>query len=174
MPTEEGNIITFSDTTEGNTFFYQKDPFIGFSHVQGMYPKGDFLNEFTGLFLCTILIFINTGRFTYGRKMRRDLIADSFIYLPQTFEGKPDWETIEDYMENLHSKPITTEIKSRHIPLNTEKWGRFKVKDLFYVRKGKRLTAEDQTEGNISYIGAIDSNTENSKITLIETGINQS
>lgn len=32
-PTEKGGIITFSDTWEGETFFYQHDDFIGFSHV---------------------------------------------------------------------------------------------------------------------------------------------
>ena len=38
-PTEKGNIITFSDTTTGaDTMFYQKSPFIGYPHVQGMYP----------------------------------------------------------------------------------------------------------------------------------------
>lgn len=37
-PTEEGNIITFSDTTTGaDTMFYQSKPFIGYPHVQGMY-----------------------------------------------------------------------------------------------------------------------------------------
>lgn len=32
------------------------------------------------------------------------------------------------------------------------------VGDYFEVKKGKRLTSEDQTEGNTLYIGAIDSN----------------
>ncbi|MBQ8999652.1 MAG: restriction endonuclease subunit S, partial [Clostridium sp.] len=37
--TEEGGIITFSDTTTGaDTMFYQPYSFIGYSHVQGMYP----------------------------------------------------------------------------------------------------------------------------------------
>ena len=30
--------------------------------------------------------------------------------------------------------------------------------DLFDIKKGKRLTSEDQTEGSTPYIGAIDSN----------------
>lgn len=35
-PTEQGNIITFSDTTTGaDTMFYQAGPFIGYPHVQG-------------------------------------------------------------------------------------------------------------------------------------------
>ncbi len=37
-PTEKGNQITYSDTTTSEGIFYQKRPFIGYSHVQGLYP----------------------------------------------------------------------------------------------------------------------------------------
>lgn len=37
--TGEGGMITFSDTTPGSkTAFYQPIDFIGYSHVQGLYP----------------------------------------------------------------------------------------------------------------------------------------
>ena len=42
--------------------------------------------------------------------------------------------------------------------LNTSDWKRFNLGRLFDIRKGKRLTAEDQEDGNNLYIGAIDSN----------------
>lgn len=42
--------------------------------------------------------------------------------------------------------------------LNTEQWKEYRLGDLFDIRKGKRLTAEDQTPGTTPYIGAIDSN----------------
>ena len=42
--------------------------------------------------------------------------------------------------------------------VSTNSWGAFRVGDLFEVRKGKRLTKEDQTEGDTPYVGAIDSN----------------
>lgn len=31
--TENGNMITFSDTVDANTIFYQEEPFIGYSHI---------------------------------------------------------------------------------------------------------------------------------------------
>ena len=40
----------------------------------------------------------------------------------------------------------------------TEDWGNFRVADLFNVKKGKRLTKEDQSDGKTPYVGAIDSN----------------
>lgn len=42
--------------------------------------------------------------------------------------------------------------------LDTSKWKEFKLGRLFYIKKGKRLTSEEQTIGDTPYIGAIDSN----------------
>ena len=42
--------------------------------------------------------------------------------------------------------------------LNIENWEVFRLGDIFDIKKGKRLTAEDQTIGKTPYIGAIDSN----------------
>ena len=100
-PTEEGNIITFSDTTDGNTFFYQPGPFIGFAHVQGMYPKNIVLSKYSLMFICSMLMFDSDGRYNYGRKMRRDTIAEVKLKLPATTAGEPDWEYMERYIKSL-------------------------------------------------------------------------
>ena len=42
--------------------------------------------------------------------------------------------------------------------LDTKEWKRFYLSRLFEIKKGKRLTAEDQEDGVYNYIGAIDSN----------------
>lgn len=100
-PTEDGGIITFSDTTDGNTFFYQPNPFVGFAHVQGMYPKTRKWSEGELLFICTMLMFDARGRYNYGRKMRRDTIADVMLKLPVDDNGNPDWRFMNDYMKAL-------------------------------------------------------------------------
>lgn len=99
-PTERGGIITFSDTTEGNTFFYQPDDFIGFAHVQGMYPRHKEWSSYSLLFLTSILTFHNHWRYNYGRKMRRDKIMDTKILLPAK-KGLPDWQFMENYIKSL-------------------------------------------------------------------------
>jgi Type I restriction modification DNA specificity domain. len=101
LPTEDGGIITFSDTTDGNTFFYQPDPFIGFAHVQGMYPKTRSWTESELLFVCTMLTFDARGRYNYGRKMRRDTIAEVMLKLPADADGNPDWQFMENYIKVL-------------------------------------------------------------------------
>lgn len=42
--------------------------------------------------------------------------------------------------------------------MNTSLWKWFRYDEIFDIRKGKRLTKENMTEGDIRYIGAIDSN----------------
>ena len=42
--------------------------------------------------------------------------------------------------------------------IDTSEWKPFKIGDLFLIKKGKRLTKEDQLAGNTPYIGAVDSN----------------
>ena len=85
----------------------------------------------------------------------------STIDLPATPDGEPDWQWMEDYIKSLHSKPLTTSnaVKPRHFDTRVWKWFKLGGDDgLFDIRKGKRLTSDDQTDGNTPYIGAIDSN----------------
>lgn len=42
--------------------------------------------------------------------------------------------------------------------MDTTNWKWFRYDEIFDIKKGKRLTKENMTEGNIRYIGAIDSN----------------
>lgn len=100
-PTEKGNVITFSDTWEGNTFFFQPDDFIGFAHVQGMYPKDKNITGECLLFICTLLEFDARGRYSYGRKKRRDIISEVMLKLPADPNGNPDWKFMRDYIKAL-------------------------------------------------------------------------
>lgn len=116
-PTEKRGIITFSDTWEGKTFFYQGEDFIGFSHVQGMYPKSKMSKNIL-IFISVILEFEANDRYSYGRKKRRDLIEKSYIKLPvkhnddrtifidaeHTYSEEgyvPDWQFMEEYIKSL-------------------------------------------------------------------------
>ena len=101
LPSEKGGIITFSDTWEGETFFYQPDDFIGFAHVQGMYPRHKGLSGECLLFIATVLEFEARGRYSYGRKKRRDIIMNVMIKLPADTNGNPDWQFMENYIKAL-------------------------------------------------------------------------
>jgi hypothetical protein len=103
--TEKGNMITFSDTVDANTIFYQENPFIGYSHVQGLYPIGQYetcwskesLMFFAASFRKSALV----KGFDYGNKFRRDIASTLKVKLPIDSNGEPDWLYMENYMRNI-------------------------------------------------------------------------
>lgn len=106
-PTEQGNMVTFSDTVDANTIFYQKEPFVGYPHVQGLYPikYEDKWNELTYQFF--VSVFRGTALvkgFDYGNKFRRDIAVELMVKLPITSTGEPDWQYMEDYMKVVMNK----------------------------------------------------------------------
>jgi len=137
-PSEKGGVITFSDTWEGNTFFYQPDDFIGFAHVQGMYPKNGKMSGECLLFIATILEFEAQGRYSYGRKKRRDIIMEVKIKLPVDKDGNPDWKFMEDYIRSLHHKPLTTG-NNEGLELKVSSWKEFRVGDYFDIHPTKAI-----------------------------------
>lgn len=83
-PTERGNMITFSDTTTGaDTMFYQSGPFIGYPHVQGMYPyQQDKWNEKCCLYAISCIRKSAGNDWNYAVKFNRALVKDLLIELP--------------------------------------------------------------------------------------------
>lgn len=96
--TEKGNMITFSDTTDHNSIFYQPKDFIGYSHIQGLYPIkfDENWNKNTYLYFLTIFRKKAASKgFSYGYKFNRKIASEFKIVLPAIDENTPDF----DYME---------------------------------------------------------------------------
>jgi type I restriction enzyme M protein len=64
--------------------------------------------------------------------------------------------SIKDFAAFKLQCPSPHSIENLH-PLKSN-WAYFKLSDLFIIKKGKRLTKKNQTNGSTPYIGAIDSN----------------
>lgn len=137
--TEKGNMVTFSDTVDANTIFYQPNDFIGYPHVQGLYPVQyeDKWNE------CTYSFFVSVFRgsaiskgFDYGNKFRRDIAVELMIKLPATSDGQPDWDYMESYMNTVMERAekklemLKKADDTKH-KIDVSKWEEFKVEDLF-------------------------------------------
>ena len=152
---EEGNAIAIGDTTA--TCFYQSDRFVCGDHM--VICRADWLNLYTALFLISILKQ-EKYKYSYGRAFKMDLISNTIIKLPSTPDNEPDWNYMEQYIKSIKHKRLSTANQGRYssIILGVENWVEFCVGDLFEVKKGKRLTSDDQTDGDTPYIGAIDSN----------------
>lgn len=152
---EKGRAIVIGDTTA--TCSYQDTPFVCGDHM--VICRADWINLYTALFIITLLKQ-EKYKYSYGRAFVMQLISDTIIKLPTTKKGKPDWAYAESFIKSLNYKPlVTSNHYGRGKPIfDVKLWKEFVIEDYFEVKKGKRLTSEDQTEGTTLYIGAIDSN----------------
>ncbi|GAA9654849.1 restriction endonuclease subunit S [Helicobacter pylori] len=107
-PTEKGNQITYSDTTTSEGIFYQKRPFIGYSHVQGLYPLKyhEFWNEKTLLYIVTAFKKVACGRFNYGNKFNRKIASEMSIILPTSQHGEIDFHFMRTFINALMKQTI--------------------------------------------------------------------
>lgn len=152
---EEGNAIAIGDTTA--TCFYQGEDFVCGDHM--VICRADWINLHTALFIISILKQ-EKYKYSYGRAFKMELISNTMLKLPATTDNTPDWGYMEQYIKSLNHKPLVTANQGgyRSHTLGVETWKDFCLGDYFDIKKGKRLTSDDQTEGSTPYIGAIDSN----------------
>lgn len=151
-----GNGILFICDGEGSVGYtnYMDKDFIGSTTTSIGYNEK--LNSINAMFIVTILDK-EKFKYSYGRKYRAH-IEEIQIKLPATVDGNPDWDYMEQYIKTLYHKPLSTANQSGSHTLCVETWKDFCLGDYFEIKKGKRLTSDNQTEGSTPYIGAIDSN----------------
>lgn len=170
-PTEIGNMITFSDTVDANTIFYQSDSFIGYPHVQGLFPKGEYANKWNKYsYLFLVSVFRKsafTKGFDYGNKFRRDIAIDLKVKLPTTFDGLPDWSYMENYMKSVFEESKTNleimrKTKTDKHMINVSGWAKFHLYDayLFDIDMGTKLDKSKMTETNpeVNFVGRANKN----------------
>lgn len=104
----KGNAMVFIGDGAGSVGYvtYQKDDFIGSSTLTCGYSEH--LNEYTGLFLVSILD-LERYRFSFGRKYGKRQIKNMKIKLPATSYNEPDWEFMEYYIKSL---PYSSNLKN--------------------------------------------------------------
>lgn len=115
--TESGGVLTFSDTTSGaDTLFFQEKPFVGYPHVQGVYPKTFQLTTDVAKFMIASLrASINKYSWNYTNKLTRTFIASATIKLPLKLsvdlsnytQDDIDWDYMEKVMKAIEEKAQT-------------------------------------------------------------------
>ncbi len=109
--TEKGGIITFSDTTTSDAIFYQPDDFIGYSHVQGMYPKSDkWTPNAMKYFLVHFKKYAKSVGFDYANKFNRKIAIEFIIPLPSKDGKNIDYDYMNLYIDTIE-KDITVKIE---------------------------------------------------------------
>jgi len=159
-PTEKGGIITFSDTTSASAIFYQRYDFIGYSHIQGMYPKDNKWSEKSMLFFLTVFkkaAFL-LG-FNYVNKFTRDLAKEIEIKLPIK-DGKIDYQEMESIIDlylqesEKHVENLTKISSFNKKKIDVQRWKSFRIGDLFDVVSPKVYHTKHVTmiDNGIPYI----------------------
>ncbi len=97
--TEKGNKVVFSDTTTSDSIFYQPNDFVGYPHVQGLYPYCNKWNENSLLYFISCFRKSASGLFNYGNKFTRVIASKMNVRLPVTKNDDIDY----DFMENFIS-----------------------------------------------------------------------
>ncbi|WP_277342686.1 restriction endonuclease subunit S [Psychrobacter nivimaris] len=91
----KGNTLTCSDTTSGSeTMFYQKNDFIGYSHIQNLTPKFESFTGNLAFMIISTCRLSTSGKYNYGSKFNRTAMRNTFIQMPSK-DDIPDYALIE-------------------------------------------------------------------------------
>nr|WP_281261753.1 restriction endonuclease subunit S [Ezakiella coagulans] len=105
-PLEKKGIITFSDTTTADSIFYQPRDFIGYSHIQGMYPyDSENWTKKSMLYFCSAFKRSTQGLFDYANKFNREKAREILVALP-FLNGKINFSYMEKFIEELEADRI--------------------------------------------------------------------
>lgn len=144
--TEEGNMITFSDTTSADSIFYQEKPFVGYPHVQGLYPLNrNEWSKYSYLFLVTI--FREKAKnlnYDYVNKFTRESAKEILLRLPVDKDNNINFQFMEDYMKDIEDKTRISfdnlnNSDNKNKKINIEKWKEFHLYDLFEIDSGTKM-----------------------------------
>lgn len=172
------NTITIGLDTQ--TVFYQPFPFYTGQNIQVLASKA--LNKYIALFFIPLIIK-QMVKFNWGGNgATLSRLKRSKILLPTTFEGKPDYAFMEEYVKQKEGKKNDTYrsfIQERlssieYIPiisLPEKEWKEFFIEEVAMIKSGERLTKSEMKKGDIPFVGATDSN---NGITTYVSNVNNS
>ena len=179
-PIEKGGIVTYSDTTTSDAIFYQSEDFIGYSHVQGLYPRQNIWSGSRLLYFVAAFKKAAANRFDYGNKFNRAITTEMYVTLPATINSEIDFEFIDGFIAELEAQRIA-ELEAQRIAeleahltvtglkdyILTEEehnaldgyddweWKTFNLEDLFgKLTRGKRLKRADRIPGELPFVTA--------------------
>ena len=126
----KGNTLTCSDTTSGSeTMFYQKNDFIGYSHIQNLTPKFESFTSNLAFMIISTCRLSTSGKYNYGSKFNRTAMRNTFIQLPIK-NDQPDY-AIMDTLISAIKKLV--------------------IKDVVLYTQAKTLSSDSDYANNDSY-----------------------
>lgn len=146
----DAGLITVALGGQVLSSFVQEKPFYTAQNVAVLKPLIGMTFE-EKIYYC-LCIMHNRFRYSpFGREANRTLKE---LEVPAINEI-PDWVVT---MEQPKVADLRKPMLAERPDLNTQSWEWFSFDQLFDVKKGKRLTKANMTEGNTLFIGAVDKN----------------
>lgn len=113
-------------------------------------------NKFILMYIATI-INKEQFRYSYGRNAC-DKIEDIVLQLP-SIGDTPDYNKMESYIKKIYKDDVlNTKNKNGRFKLNTCDWKKYRIADIFNIKRGVRQKEEDRISGEIEYYSASQEN----------------
>lgn len=117
--------------------FYQPYDFLGRGGAGSaiLLLRNENMKEMNGLFISSVLRAALT-KFSYNDQINSHSILTQTIKLPVTCDGSPDWDCMEQYMQQIFEESKASlenlgQADSEPTRVDTEDWGNFVIGDLF-------------------------------------------
>jgi len=159
----KGNCMVFVCDGEGSMgySYYKNEDFIGTTTIK--VGRNRYLNKFNGLFISTVADTVR-GKYNFGYKRNELRLKNETLSLPINKEGSPNWKFMEDYIKQEmreQSQKVITYYGNKLMKLGFElldydvEWKEFFFTDIFKeIKRGKRLTKNNQINGDTPYISS--------------------
>lgn len=144
-------IVVVYDGHATGRAYYQDEPYWASDSVNVLYPKFT-LTRNIAMYLITI--FETVGKeFVYTNKWTQEKMIQTFLSLPITSSGEPDWDYMESYMKVVmdeSEKNIANlkKIDDTKQSIDVNGWGEFRIGDLLNMEKQIELSPIDAFNNN--------------------------
>lgn len=155
------NALTLNNSGSVGYCFYHPYQFVASDHCTVIQIKDRKvkLNNYISLFLKPIIESMK-NKYNFAREINNERLKKEKILLPITNNKSPDWEFIENYIKelskriNYNNKANDSRILKQVVELKPKNWKEFRIKDIFNIQKGERLTVLDRTLGDTPLLTA--------------------
>lgn len=172
---------TISLGAENADFFYQSVEYITGNKMYII--QNDNISKNVGIFL--VQAFRNSIKdcgFGYGKGLTGTRFKERIVMLPMDSQGQPNWQFMEDYIEQEQKAQAQQvidyyerkliELAGDVVGLDKVEWKTFQFTEVFQkIQRGKRLTKANQTDGLKPYISSTSDNNGVDAFIGNETGV---
>ena len=164
----KGNAIAFIRNGEGSMGYsvYKAEDFVATQDISVGYNEN--LNRYIGLFIVAVADKVR-GKYNFGYKRNQKRLNKETLHLPINSDGLPDWQFMEDFIKQKEQKQIAdlkdyyadkaVELMISTGSLKNTEWQEFSFSDIFIeVKRGKRLTKDNQQNGETPYVSSTAAN----------------